>query len=128
MRCLLTCLTGLFTLFFNSGRPASLPCPSFLLGWKRVLGIVAVGLMSPLIFAQGLSTIVGTVTDPSGAAVPSARVTAVETLTHLSRSVVANAQGYFVIPSLRPNTYDLTVEAPGFEKYSRTNVPLLASR
>jgi hypothetical protein len=51
--------------------------------------------------AQSLSTIVGTVTDPSGAVIPTATVTATEVATSLTRTAISDAQGQYVIPSLR---------------------------
>lgn len=44
-------------------------------------------------WAQGLSTILGTVTDPSGAVVPQARVTVTEVGTGFNRTVRTDAQG-----------------------------------
>ncbi|MGH9632667.1 MAG: carboxypeptidase regulatory-like domain-containing protein [Bryobacteraceae bacterium] len=78
--------------------------------------------------AQGLGEFVGTVTDPSGGSIPSAKVTATEAGTGLSRTVLTNAQGYYVIPSLRPSTYDLTVEAAGFHTATQKNVTLGADQ
>lgn len=79
-------------------------------------------------YAQGLGTLVGTLTDPSGAVVPSAKVAVTEVGTGFSRSVNTDQQGYYVIPSLRPADYDLTVEAPGFRKFSQPHVTLLADQ
>ena len=61
--------------------------------------------------------IVGTVADPSGAVIASAHVTVKQVGMGLTTSVSANAQGYYVFPSLQPATYDLTVEETGFKKY-----------
>ncbi len=68
-------------------------------------------------FAQGLGTITGTVSDPSGAAVANAKVTATETGTTFGRSITADAAGHYTVPSLRPTSYTLAVEAPGFRKF-----------
>ncbi len=70
----------------------------------------------------------GTVSDPSGAVVPSARVTVTEVGTGLSRSVTANQQGYYVLPSLRPANYDLTVAAMGFRRFTQAGITLLADQ
>jgi hypothetical protein len=58
--------------------------------------------------AQGYGTIVGTISDPSGAVVASARVQVTDEATSVSRETLSNDQGYFVLPSLRPSTYSLT--------------------
>src|SRR5438874_13765919 len=58
-------------------------------------------LMVPVLsHAQGLGSIVGTVTDPSGGAIASAQVTATEVGTGFAREARTDDQGYFVIPSL----------------------------
>jgi hypothetical protein len=81
-----------------------------------------------LAFSQGFGTIIGTVTDPSGALVASAKVTAVESATGASREAITNAAGEFVIPGLRPTTYTLTIEASGFNKYTQSNITLTADQ
>jgi hypothetical protein len=81
-----------------------------------------------LAFSQGFGTIVGTVSDPSGGVVASAKVTATESATGVSREATANTSGDFVIPGLRPTTYTLTVESPGFNKFSQQNISLTADQ
>src|SRR5580704_7624968 len=81
-----------------------------------------------LAFSQGFGTILGTVTDPSGALVVSAKVTAVESATGASREAITNTAGEFVIPGLRPTNYTLTVEASGFNKYTQSNIVLTADQ
>ena len=76
--------------------------------------------------AQGLGTIVGTVTDPSGAAVPSASVKITDQGTSQTREITTNAQGYYVLPSLRPSTYTVAVGASGFADSVRKDVVLQA--
>src|SRR5215467_10530092 len=65
-------------------------------------------------FAQGLGSIVGRVIDPSGAAVANAKVTAIQASTGFSRTAVTDSEGLYVLPSLPPSIYNLTVEATGF--------------
>ena len=81
-----------------------------------------------LVYSQGFGTIIGTVTDPSGALVASAKVTAVESATGASREAITNADGQFVMPGLRPTTYTLTVEAGGFNKYTQSGITLTADQ
>jgi len=75
-------------------------------------------------FAQNSGTIVGTVTDSSGAVISSAEATAIEISTNVSRTVATNAQGYYVISSLRPNQYKVIVHAAGFAELIHSNVVL----
>src|SRR5207249_8448889 len=52
------------------------------------------------VWAQGTAQISGTVMDPSGARLPGAEVTATQTATGATRSVVSNETGSYVLPSL----------------------------
>ncbi len=80
-------------------------------------------LLSSLALAQrDLGTLTGTVTDPSGAAVPNAKVTITEDATGLSYDVTTSANGEYTRPLLKPGTYTLTVEAAGFRKAEQKNV------
>src|SRR5690349_11840358 len=56
-----------------------------------------------------------------------ARVSAVETDTSVSRTTVTNSGGLYVLSSLRPTSYVLTVEAPGFRTFTQTRVTLQAN-
>ena len=82
---------------------------------------VAFSVMSGIsvtpISAQGLGTINGTVTDPSAALVPSAKVKVANQGTGLTRETQSNTQGYFVVPSLPPATYNVTIESPGSGRF-----------
>jgi len=60
------------------------------------------------------ATIHGTVTDPSGAVIPSATVTVSNPVSHLNRTVQSDATGQFEIGNLPFNTYNVTASAPGF--------------
>jgi Carboxypeptidase regulatory-like domain len=72
------------------------------------------------IHAQGLGSIVGTLTDPSGAAIAAAPVTVTDQGTSQTRQTVTNEQGYFVVPSLAPSTYSVKAEVSGFATYVQT--------
>jgi hypothetical protein len=60
--------------------------------------------------------------------VASAKVTVTDPATGTTRQAATNAQGGFVIPALRPSTYTLTVEAPGFNTYTQGNILLTADQ
>ena len=68
----------------------------------------------------------GTVTDPSGAALPNARVTITNQGTGLSVTATTNQSGLYVAKELPIGTYKLTTEASGFKTASDTNVVLNA--
>jgi hypothetical protein len=67
-------------------------------------------------WAQDTASITGTITDPSGAAVPNAQV-AVKNAEHgISRTSTSNGSGDFLFASLPIGSYDLTITAEGFKK------------
>ena len=83
----------------------------------------------PLAFSQttGTATIVGTVTDTSGAVVTGATVNVVNTETQFAYNGVTNDQGSYYVPNLNPGTYRLTIQANGFKRYVREGVILRTS-
>jgi hypothetical protein len=82
-------------------------------------------LALPLVYGQtDTARIVGTVSDPSGAMIPSAAVTIKNEKTGESRKVVANTSGQYLITQLPPSQYDVTVEANGMAKAEFTGVSL----
>src|SRR5262245_12203330 len=77
----------------------------------------------PRAHAQAVTgTLLGNITDSSGAAVPGATVTATEVQTNTSRTVVSNETGNYTFTSLRNGTYTVTAEVQGFRKVIRQNV------
>lgn len=68
----------------------------------------------------------GTVTDPSGAAVPKAKVTITNQATNLSVGVTTNQSGLYTARELPVGTYRISVEAPGFKTFSDVGVVLNA--
>jgi hypothetical protein len=67
-------------------------------------------------------TILGTVTDTSGAAVLNAKVTAHNVDTGVDRSTDTSSDGSYLIPELPIGTYTVTVELSGFQKSVITGV------
>ncbi len=66
----------------------------------------------------------GVVTDPAGAVVPNASVSARNNRTGTVVTASTNETGYFLFASLPPSNYTLTVEAPGFRKAQVENIEL----
>ena len=64
--------------------------------------------------AQTTGSIVGTVTDSGGAAIPGAAVNARNVASGVLREGKSNGSGEYAFPSLAPGDYDITFEAPGF--------------
>lgn len=69
-------------------------------------------------------TISGTVGDPSGAAIPAAKVTATNTGTRTQATTQTNNDGSFVFSSLPVANYTVTVTKSGFQTYSTTGIDL----
>ncbi len=83
---------------------------------------LAVMLSNVQINAQALGGLTGTVTDPSGAGIPGARVTFRNEATGVVMQVGTTSTGTYTATALAPGHYRLTVEAPGFKKYVETRV------
>jgi Carboxypeptidase regulatory-like domain len=98
----------------------------------RALSAVAVVVLSLLVsvslFGQAVnSTVVGTVTDSTGAVVVGAKVTLTEANTNVNRTGQTNESGNFVFPDLPPGNYFVTVEMTGFKKQEQRGVALLVN-
>jgi len=77
-------------------------------------------------FGQAVSaTLLGTVSDSTGAAIAKARVTATETSTGAVHESVTNDSGNYTFPDLTPGRYSVTVEANGFKKETHQNIDVL---
>src|SRR5215469_73533 len=70
------------------------------------------------------ASLTGSVTDPSGAVVLNANVTATQTSTNLEQKTTTDSAGYYVFPALLVGSYTVTVEAPGFKKAIHENIIL----
>src|SRR5436309_11831352 len=74
--------------------------------------------------AQSEATIVGTVTDPSGAAVANASITITNLDTGLSRTMNTTGDGQYVVPDLRIGRYTVRAAAAGFKTTEQQNITL----
>lgn len=84
-------------------------------------------------FAQILSgqavngTLLGTVTDSTGAAIANAQVTATLTSTGAIHQTTTNGSGNYTFPGMQPGVYTVTINANGFKKSEQQNITLLAN-
>ncbi len=100
-----------------------------LCSWKVVALFVSVVLFSAPGFAQQtVGAITGTVSDPSGAAVPDATVKAVNVATDLEVVAHTKSNGSYVIPDLPVGTYRVTVSKEGFKTETHTEVLVNSNR
>ena len=87
-----------------------------------VLGL----LLTVAAFGQrDLGTITGNITDPTGAAIPNAKITITEDATGLTYTVEAGRFGEYARPLLKPGTYTVTAEAAGFRRVAQKNVVIV---
>jgi hypothetical protein len=82
-------------------------------------------LFHPMSFrAQTAATLVGDITDSSGALAPNVTVTVINEGTKIERKVLTNEAGQYRVTPLNPGTYTIQVEAAGFKREVRTGVVL----
>jgi outer membrane receptor protein involved in Fe transport len=92
----------------------------------RTLTLFLMALLTCLnVFGQQITgSIRGTVLDPSGAIVQAASVTAKQTETGLTRAVITDRQGEYVLVELPIGHYQLEVHAQGFQRYLQQGISL----
>src|SRR5437764_4589280 len=80
-------------------------------------------------YGQGTqSTVLGSVTDSSGGAVPGATVTVKNQGTSIERSLTTNESGDYRIAGLEAGVYQVSITAQGFKSYVRTDIDLNVSQ
>jgi hypothetical protein len=90
-----------------------------------LLAALAAGLVAPVTHAQVLyGSIVGVVSDSSGAAIPGVQVTIVNRETGLTRETTTGDQGNYSLINVLAGPYDLKVSLAGFKEIHRANVPV----
>src|ERR1700760_1332791 len=94
-------------------------------------GLLSLMLLFVLAFTVGSAYAVdvnarikGTVTDPSGAVVPGAIVTATNTATGVKYPTKSLGSGDYLFPQLPVGTYSISVTAPGFKTFAATGIVL----
>src|SRR5262245_25544187 len=90
------------------------------------IGFAAFMAACPLLHAQTNVTaqISGTVSDPTGAVLPGAEITATQTDTGVMRTAVSNETGAYVLPNLPVGPYRLEASLPGFRSFVQTGIVL----
>jgi len=100
-------------------------------GFRTCLIAIAVGLLlsgPSAAFAQSIfGSISGTVMDPNGAVMVGAAVQVQNVATGITRKFVTNKDGYFSATELSVGTYNVSVEAKGFERWDGSGIVLNAS-
>src|SRR6267142_2635109 len=92
-----------------------------------VLGAVLLGFSAPVMGQAVNATLLGAVTDTSGAVVAGAKVTATEMKTGVSRSTTTNDSGNYAFANLPPGLYEVVTEKQGFKKAVRSGVDVVVN-
>lgn len=89
---------------------------------------IALMLMSSTMGQTTFGTITGTVTDPSGAVVPNAKVVITNEGEGVVRQAATGGTGVYSVPNLGVGSYRLQISASGFAPYERTGMILIANQ
>jgi len=90
---------------------------------RRAVVLVVLAGLPVAAYAQTLyGSLVGNVTDPSGASVPGAKVVIVNSETAFTREATADDRGAYLFSELPPGPYDVKVSATAFAGFTRTAV------
>ena len=90
--------------------------------------VILTGSYQSLQAQVGTASLSGTVTDPSGAAIPSAEVTLESMTRRAARQTITDQSGSYVFTSLLPDTYQLVVTAKGFATKTTQNIQLTSGQ
>lgn len=93
----------------------------------RALAFAAMMVGAPAIYGQAIyGSLYGTVTDPSGAAIPNATVVVTDIAKGTSDTVTTNESGAYTVEHLIPDTYSIKVTAQGFSGFETTGIRVSA--
>ncbi|MGO4516904.1 carboxypeptidase regulatory-like domain-containing protein [Terriglobus sp. 2YAB30_2] len=81
-------------------------------------------LVTSNLFGQAVTSLRGTVTDPSGAVIPGAGIKLISAITGAIRAGVTDASGAYQFQQLQPGIYALEVDAPSFGPIRKENIEL----
>ena len=84
--------------------------------WFHVAFLFILCSALPLFASGPTGTITGTITDPSGAVIPKARIIVHNEGTNATREATSNSDGDYTVALLPPGRYRVAVEGPGFRR------------
>src|SRR5207302_3836912 len=88
------------------------------------LSVLATIASGSAVWGQTTATIVGTVTDASGAVVPNVSITVTSSGTGLTRKTLSSQSGNYAVTLLPVGVYSVTAEAAGFKRKTTTGIVL----
>jgi carboxypeptidase family protein/TonB-dependent receptor-like protein len=92
--------------------------------WRIILALAVFFAAAPLAHAQVKGSFTGIVSDPSGAVIPGATVTATNEATNVAVTGPANSEGVYTIAGLLPGFYTVKAEAKGFKSFVNQHIEL----
>jgi len=93
--------------------------------WIFGMGIaVFFGLTTAAVAQRSSATLSGTITDPTGAVIPNAKVSAIQTATRQTTVGESSASGLYVLSNLAPGPYQVRVEKAGFQTHVQDGLAL----
>ncbi|HKS80429.1 MAG TPA: carboxypeptidase-like regulatory domain-containing protein [Candidatus Acidoferrales bacterium] len=96
--------------------------------WRAISAVAALALLfASAAPAQSTSQLNGSVTDPSGAAVPNAKITLTAGATGLQRATTSNRAGLYEFLDVPPGVYRLDASASGFAGFTAQDVTLVVN-
>src|ERR1044071_7717079 len=95
---------------------------------RALLIAILCAVIAVRVSAQTLyGTLVGNITDPSGASIAGAKVVAGNTATGFNREATTDDRGGYLFSDLQPGTYRITVTAQGFAAFTQTGANVSAN-
>jgi hypothetical protein len=85
---------------------------------------ILLALLAPGVRGSEGGSLLGSITDPNGAAVPGAQVAATEADTGVGHTTATDNRGFYSFQNLSVGRYDLQVEAPGFQTLRRSGIAI----
>jgi hypothetical protein len=94
------------------------------INWKLAAAIIF--LPAALLPQSTFGTILGTVTDSTGAVVPQAKIMITNQGENISHAILTDSQGNYEALNLKAGVYTLTAEAAGFKVFKASGLELIA--
>src|SRR6266852_2027433 len=115
---------------FSGGRVLQM-CSPLRFQTLRVFGWAVLAIITQLFVGMGwdqstFGSYVGTVKDPTGSVVAGCKITVKNTGTAAERTATTDQTGSYVLVNIEPGNYEITMEAPGFQKAQFTQLVLTA--
>jgi len=98
------------------------------LSFREIVLLTSAALFAAEAQAQFKASLQGTVLDPNGGAVASAKVTVANEATGVTRDTVTSAEGFYRVSELPPGAYTVTVEASGFKQATSKGIVVEAEQ